>query len=249
MHEQVPHPAGNRAVFLQLGACAPHTAPVETRCKAKGPLMGIDIIALIKSLGYLGVWGVVFAESGIIFCFFFPGDSLLFTAGFLASQNILNIWVLVAGTLFTAITGNMLGYAVGKYIGLKLFSGPESRFLKRKHLEMTQRFYNKHGAVAVISARFMPIIRTFVPFLAGVAQMDYKKFMLYTVTGAFVWVVGLTFFGYFFGKLLPPEAVDKYLLPIIVAIIILSVLPSLWHIYKERKEMANEAKLGKSTSE
>ncbi len=201
--------------------------------------MGIDIVAMIKALGYMGVWAIVFAESGILVFFFLPGDSLLFTAGFLASQNILNIWVLVAGTLVMAIVGNMVGYAVGKYIGLKLFSGTQSsflsRFLKREHLEMTQRFYERHGAMAVISARFMPIIRTFVPFLAGVAQMDYKKFMLYTVTGAFVWVVGLTFFGYFFGKILPEDKVDQYLLPIIVGIIVLSLLPSFWHIYKERR--------------
>ena len=201
--------------------------------------MGIDIVAMIKALGYMGVWAIVFAESGILVFFFLPGDSLLFTAGFLASQNILNIWVLVAGTLVMAIVGNMVGYAVGKYIGLKLFSGTQSsflsRFLKREHLEMTQRFYERNGAMAVISARFMPIIRTFVPFLAGVAQMDYKKFMLYTVTGAFVWVVGLTFFGYFFGKILPEDKVDQYLLPIIVGIIVLSLLPSFWHIYKERR--------------
>lgn len=201
--------------------------------------MGIDIVAMIKALGYLGVWAIVFAESGLLFFFFLPGDSLLFTAGFLASQNILNIWVLVAGTLVMAIIGNMVGYAIGKYIGLKLFSGQQSpflsRFLKREHLAMTQRFYERHGAMAVISARFMPIIRTFVPFLAGVAQMDYKKFMLYTVTGAFVWVVGLTFFGYFFGKILPKDKVDQYLLPIIVGIIVLSLLPSFWHFYRERK--------------
>ncbi len=198
--------------------------------------MSIEIIPIIKSLGYLGVWGMVFAESGIVFFFFLPGDSLLFTAGFLASQNFLNIWLLVGGTLAAAIAGNIVGYFVGKYVGMKLFA-KESRFLKRKHLEMTQRFYVKHGAMAVISARFMPIVRTFVPFLAGVAQMDYKKFMSYTVIGAFVWVGGLCFFGYFFGKILPPEAVDKFLLPIIVAIILLSFLPSLWHIHKERKEM------------
>jgi membrane-associated protein len=197
--------------------------------------MGIDIIPIIKSLGYAGVWGIVFAESGIIFAFFLPGDSLLFTAGFLASQDYLNIAVLIGGTLVAAITGNMLGYAVGKYVGLKLFA-KESRFLKKKHLEMTQRFYAKHGAMAVIMARFMPIVRTFVPFLAGVVQMDYKKFMLYTVVGAILWVMGLCLFGYAFGKVIPEEHVDKYLLPIVVGIIIASLLPSLWHIYKERKD-------------
>lgn len=202
--------------------------------------MGIDIVALIKSLGYLGVWAVVFAESGLVFCFFFPGDSLLFTAGFLASQDFLDVWILMTGTFIAAIVGNMLGYAVGKYIGLRIFSRPEGRFLKRKHFEMTERFYIKHGAMAVVTARFMPIIRTFVPFLAGVVRMDYRKFMLYSVVGAFVWVFGLTLFGFYFGKLLPPEAVDKYLLPIIVAIIVISLLPSFWHIYKER-QLARQA--------
>ena len=196
--------------------------------------LGIDIIPVIKSLGYLGVWGMVFAESGVVFFFFLPGDSLLFTAGFLASQDFLNIWALIGGAFVAAVTGNMVGYAVGKYVGMKLFA-KDTRFLKRRHLEMTQRFYAKHGATAVISARFMPIIRTFVPFLAGVAQMDYRKFMLYTVTGAFLWIGGLSFFGYFFGRMLPPEAVDKYLLPIIVAIIIVSFVPSIYHVYKERK--------------
>lgn len=197
--------------------------------------MGIDIIPVIKSLGYLGVWGMVFAESGIVFFFFLPGDSLLFTAGFLASQEYLNIGILIAGTLVAAITGNMVGYWIGKHVGLRLFKEGDTRFLKKKHLEMTQRFYEKHGAMAVISARFMPIIRTFVPFLAGVVRMDYKKFMLYTVVGALIWVGGLCIFGYVFGAVLPEDQVDKYLLPIIVAIIIVSFLPSLWHLHQERR--------------
>jgi membrane-associated protein len=170
-----------------------------------------------------------------VFAFFAPGDSLLFTAGFLASQDYLNIAILIGGAFISAILGNILGYVVGKYIGLKLFNKFEGRFLKRKHLEMTERFYAKHGAMAVITARFMPIFRTFVPFLAGMVQMDYKKFLSYTVIGAFFWVFGLTLFGYFFGKLLPADMVDKFLLPIIVAIMVISMLPSVWHIYQERK--------------
>lgn len=202
--------------------------------------MSIEIIPIIKSLGYLGVWGILFAESGLIFFFFLPGDSLLFTAGFLASQEFLNIWILSIGGFFAAIIGNIVGYAVGKYIGMKLFNlRPDhiiSRVLKRKHLEMTQRFYARHGAMAVISARFMPIIRTFVPFLAGLVQMDYRKYLSYSVVGAALWVFGLTFFGYFFGRMLPPDQVDKYLLPIILGIIILSFVPSVIHILKDRAE-------------
>ena len=194
---------------------------------------GIDIVALIKTLGYLGVWAILFAESGILFFFFLPGDSLLFTAGFLASQGFLNIVILSAGGFIAAMTGNLLGYEVGRRVGLRLFDRPDSRFLKRKHLEMTQRFFEKHGAMAVIMARFMPIIRTFTPFLAGAVFMPYRRFFLHTVIGAVLWAVGLCVAGYYFGRLMPPDQVDRYLLPIIVGIIIASLLPSLWHIYRE----------------
>lgn len=197
--------------------------------------MHFDLIALIKSLGYLGVWGIVFAESGIVFCFFFPGDSLLFTAGFLASQDIFDIFILTGGCFAAAVTGNMLGYEVGRRIGLKLFARGDTRFFKLKHLTMTQRFYAQHGGKAIILARFMPIIRTFAPFMAGMAQMDYKRFTLYNLIGAAVWAIGLCVFGYAFGQILPADQVDKYLLPIIGAIIVLSLLPSFFHVLKERR--------------
>ena len=196
---------------------------------------GLDILGLIKSLGYAGIWGAVFLESGVLAFFFLPGDSLLFTAGFLASQDFLNIYLLVAGCFVAAVTGNMLGYEIGRRVGLRLFARGDGRFVKRAHLEMTQRFYERHGAMAVITARFMPIIRTFVPFLAGVAQVPYRRFMLYTVVGAFLWGVCLTVAGFFFGRILPPEHVDQYLLPIIGGIILLSFLPSAWHLHRERK--------------
>lgn len=197
--------------------------------------MSLDPLSLIKSLGYLGVWSIVFAESGILMFFFLPGDSLLFTAGFLASQDFMNIWLLMGGCLLAAITGNMLGYEIGRRVGLKLFKNGDTRFLKVKHLEMTQAFYEKHGAMAVIMARFLPIIRTFVPFLAGVAGMPYRKFLSYTVIGGLAWVCGLCIFGFVLGHLIPAEQVDRYLLPIILGIIVLSLLPSLYHIYKEYK--------------
>lgn len=196
----------------------------------------MELLSLIKSLGYLGIWGTVFAESGVLFLFFLPGDSLLFTAGFLASQGHLDIVILIIGCLIAAITGNMLGYEVGRRIGLKLFKDGESRFLKKKHLEMTQRFYNKHGRMTIIMARFMPIIRTFAPFLAGVVGMPYKIFMVYTIIGAFIWAGGLCVLGLFLGNIIPPEHIDEYLLPIIFAIIVVSLLPSFYHIYKEHKE-------------
>lgn len=194
-----------------------------------------DLISLIQAIGYLGVWGVVFIESGIVFCFFFPGDSLLFTAGFLASQEIFNILLLTGGCFAAAVSGNMLGYEIGRRLGLKLFARGDTRFFKLKHLSMTQNFYARHGGKAIILARFMPIIRTFAPFLAGMAQMDYKRFMAYNLIGAAAWTLGLCLFGYFFGRLLPADQVDKYLMPIIITIIVVSVLPSIYHIYKERR--------------
>lgn len=197
-------------------------------------MTGIDVLALIKSLGYAGIWATVFAESGILFFFFMPGDSLLFTAGFLASQGFLNIWLLTGGCFIAAVTGNMCGYEIGRRVGLKLFAKGDTRLLKRKHLEMTQQFYERHGKMTLIMARFMPVIRTFTPFLAGVAGMPYPTFMIYTVIGAVLWVGGLCFLGLFLGNIIPPDHIDHYLLPIIVAIIILSFLPSLYHLYKER---------------
>lgn len=200
--------------------------------------MHIDILALIKALGYFGVWGIVFAESGIIFCFFLPGDSLLFTAGVLAAQGFLNLGILAVGCFIAAVTGNLLGYEVGKRVGLRLFKNGDTRFLKVKHLHMTQHFFNKHGKMAIILARFLPIIRTFTPFLAGVAQVPYKLFVFYSIAGALAWAVGLTVLGYLLGEMIPAEQLDRYLLPIILAIIVASVLPSAWHIYQAHKNGA-----------
>lgn len=197
--------------------------------------MSLDPLSLIKSLGYLGVWGILFAESGILMFFFLPGDSLLFTAGFLASQGYMDIGLLVGGGIFAAVTGNMLGYEVGRRFGLRLFKNGDTRFLKVKHLEMTQRFYEKHGRMTIIMARFLPIIRTFAPFLAGVAGMPYKRFLIYTIIGALAWVGGLCLFGLLLGNIIPPDHIDRYLLPIIIGIIVLSLLPSFYHIYKEYK--------------
>ncbi len=198
------------------------------------------ILSIIQSLGYAGVWGAVFLESGVPFCFFFPGDSLLFTAGFLASQELMNIWLLIGGCFIAAVTGNMLGYEIGRRIGLKLFEKGDTRFLKRKHLEMTQRFYERHGRMTIVMARFMPVIRTFAPFLAGIVAMPYRIFILYTIGGAALWVGGLCLAGLFLGNLIPPEQIDTYLLPIILAIIVASFMPSVYHIYKERKLAKSE---------
>ncbi len=195
--------------------------------------MHFDLLALIKTLSYWGVWGIVFAESGIVFCFFLPGDSLLFTAGVLAAQGFLNLAILAIGCFIAAVTGNLLGYEVGKRVGMRLFKNGDTRFLKMKHLKMTESFFERHGKMTIILARFLPIIRTFTPFLAGVARVPYRLYVIYSIIGALAWAVGLTVLGYFLGELIPAEQLDRYLLPIVLGIIVLSIMPSAWHIYRE----------------
>jgi membrane-associated protein len=195
--------------------------------------MHFDLLSLIKSLGYFGVWAVVFAESGLLVGFFLPGDSLLFSAGFLASQNVLNIAVLIFGCFVCAVLGDNVGYATGHRFGRRLFQREDSWLFHKKHLITTQNFYEQHGRKALILARFMPVVRTFAPIVAGIGSMRYRTFVVYNLVGAALWTIGVTLLGYFLGQAIPPEQIDKYLLPIVVLIIVVSVLPSLLHIYKE----------------
>ena len=192
-----------------------------------------DIVALIKTVGYFGVFGIIFAESGLLIGFFLPGDSLLFTAGFLASQDYLNIWILVTGSVISAILGDNVGYAFGKKIGVKIFTKEDSLFFHKDNIKKTQDFFEKHGPKALILARFVPIVRTFTPILAGVGTMEYKVFFLYNVVGGILWAFGLPMLGFTLGNLIPD--IDKYLLPIILLIIFVSVLPNLIHIYKDER--------------
>ena len=193
----------------------------------------LDPMTIIKTLGLAGVLFIAFAESGLFFGFFLPGDSLLFTAGFLASQNYLNINILVWGAFIAAILGDTVGYWFGKKIGPKIFCREDSFFFHKKHVESAQRFYDKHGNKTIFLARFIPIVRTFAPIVAGVGMMKYKSFLTYNVIGGFVWAFGTVYAGYFLGQIIP--GVDKYLLPIILIIIVISFLPVAFEIYKERK--------------
>ncbi|MEK7477915.1 MAG: DedA family protein [Patescibacteria group bacterium] len=180
---------------------------------------------LIKSGGYLGLFAIIFAESGLFFGFFLPGDSLIFTAGFLASQNYLNIWLLIPILFIAAVLGDNFGYGFGKKVGPKIFTKKDSLFFDQENLNRANLFYEKHGAKTLILARFMPVIRTFAPILAGVGQMDYAKFFLYNLVGGALWTISLPLLGYYLGRTIPD--IDKYLLPIILLIIFLSILPSL----------------------
>jgi membrane-associated protein len=197
--------------------------------------MHFDLPELIKSIGYFGIWAIVFAESGLLVGFFLPGDSLLFTSGFLASQNFLDVRVLIFGCFVFAVLGDNVGYATGYRFGRRLFQKDDSWLFHKKHLVTAQNFYNQHGRKAVVLARFMPIIRTFAPIVAGMGSMQYRTFMAYNLIGGFVWTVGMTLLGYFLGKVIPAEQIDKYLLPIILAIIVVSLIPSIVHLIQEKR--------------
>ncbi len=193
----------------------------------------MDLQNLIHSIGYLGVFAIIFIESGIFFGFFLPGDSLLFTAGFLASQGLMSLPILLVGCFIAAVLGVNVGYAFGHKVGRKLFEREDSRFFHRENLIATENFYQKYGAKAIVLARFVPIVRTFAPIVAGIAKMDYPVFIKFNLIGALLWAVGVTTAGYFLGKLVPHA--DHYLLPIVLVIIVISVIPGLLHMIKARR--------------
>jgi membrane-associated protein len=200
--------------------------------------MHFDLPTLIKTFGYPLVWGIVFAESGLLVGFLLPGDSLLFVAGFLCSisKTGLNIWVMAFGCFAFAVLGDSVGYYTGKRFGRKLFDKEDSKFFKKKHLMAAEEFFDRQGKTAIILARFMPFIRTFAPIVAGIAAMRYKTFILYNVIGGFVWGVGLTVLGYFLGKSIPEDQIDRYLIPITLLIMFISLSPSIFHIVKARQD-------------
>lgn len=193
-----------------------------------------DIETLIKTVGYIGILGIVFAESGLFIGFFLPGDSLLFTAGFLASQGFLDIGTLALLSFIGAVAGDSFGYYFGKKIGPKIFTKEDSLFFHKAHIARAQHFYEKHGPKTIIIARFMPVVRTFAPILAGVGNMKYNVFVIYNVVGGFLWAVGLSVLGFFLGNTVPN--IDRYLFPIIGGIIFVSFLPSIIHIIRSRED-------------
>ena len=190
--------------------------------------MHIDLISLIQTVGYLGVFTIVFLESGMMIGFFFPGDSLLFTAGFLSSQGILDIKVLMAGCFAAAVLGDSVGYYIGQKFGRKLFNKEKSIWFHKDHLLRAQRFYDKHGGKTIILARFIPVIRAFAPVVAGVGLMKYKRFVVFNLVGAVLWAIIIPLLGFYLGSAIPD--VDQYMLPIVGIIIVASFLPVLHHV-------------------
>ena len=178
--------------------------------------------SLLETFGTIGLFTIVFVESGLLVGFFLPGDSLLFTAGLLASQGKLNFAVIFVGCMLAAILGDQVGYSIGRTAGPRLLAR-ERWFTQRRHVARAERFFNRRGGQAVLIARFVPIVRTFVPVMAGVVRMPYRKFLAWNIAGGVLWGGGVTTAGYILGETIP--SIDRYLLPIIGVIILVSIIP------------------------
>jgi membrane-associated protein len=196
--------------------------------------MHFDLQSIIQTIGYAGVFAVIFAESGLLIGFFLPGDSLLFTAGFLASQNFFNIHLLVLGCFIAAVAGDNIGYYIGHRWGRKLFKQKDSLLFHQDHLAKAEKFYEKHGGKAIILARFVPIIRTFAAVVAGIGKMKYSTFLLYDIIGGFLCAVIIPYLGYYLGRSIPD--IDKYLIPVIGLIILASIGPGIYHALRTKEQ-------------
>ena len=192
----------------------------------------LDPILIIKTVGLIGIIFIIFAETGLFFGFFFPGDSLLFTAGLLASQGIFNIYFLIIFCIIAAILGDSIGYWSGKKYGRKLFERDAGFFFKKQRIYDAEEFYEKHGKYTIIIARFVPIIRTFAPIVAGIGKMHYSTFLSYNIFGGIIWVMGMSLLGYFLGGMITNP--DKYIIPIALLIIFLSFIPVVIKIVKHK---------------
>lgn len=190
---------------------------------------------LLITTGYLGIFAIIFAESGLLIGFFLPGDSLLFTAGFLASLDnpVFSLPILCVLCCIAAVLGDNVGYAFGHRIGRKLFQKEDSLLFSKNNLLKAESFYEKYGGRAIILARFIPIVRTFAPIVAGIGTMNYRRFVAYNLIGGTLWTIGISCAGYALGHLIPN--VDRYLLPIVILIIIVSVLPNVYHILESKE--------------
>lgn len=194
-------------------------------------MFGIDLAHIIEAGGILLVAAIVFAESGLLIGFFLPGDSLLFTAGLLAAQGHMSIVPLVLAVTAAAIIGDSVGYNIGKHAGKRIFKRDDSLLFHKDHIMRAEKFYEAHGGKAIILARFVPVVRTFAPVVAGVGTMQYRKFLSYNIIGALLWATGITILGYLLGTKIPD--IEHYLLPVIAGIILISVAPAAYHILKE----------------
>lgn len=201
----------------------------------------LDVHFLVQTFGYAGITAVIFAETGLMLGFFLPGDSLLITGGIFAAKGDMNIAILVLLLFIASFFGNIVGYFFGHKVGKRLFQREDSVLFHKKHIKNANAFYEKYGGKAIVLARFMPIIRTFAPIVAGIADMDFKTFVVYSLIGGLLWAVGLTLLGFFVGNLIP----DKYFEPIILLVILLSISPAMYHALKSPETRKRLLSLGR----
>ncbi len=203
-----------------------------------------DLPALVQWAGYVGLTIIIFAETGLLVGFFLPGDSLLVTAGLLAADPAfgLNIWLLGAILTVAAIVGDSVGYSVGRAAGARIFTREDSIFFNKKHLLRAHAFYEKHGGKTIILARFMPIVRTFAPVVAGVGEMHYRSFVAYNIVGGTLWIWSMLLIGWFLARSVP--GVAEHIEKVILLVIFLSILPGIIAALRERKQNKNASPAG-----
>lgn len=193
----------------------------------------MDVRGLVAAGGTLMVCAIVFVETGLFVGFFLPGDSLLFSAGLFAATGHLSLAALLVFGSLCAVAGDQLGYLIGRKAGQTLYRRPDSRFFKKKHLERAHDFYEKYGGKTIVLARFMPIVRTFAPAVAGAAEMNYSKFVFYNIAGGLLWVWSMVLSGYTLGRMFPD--IYNYIHLVIGIVVFLSILPGIIEFYRERK--------------
>lgn len=199
--------------------------------------MDFDLVKLIETVGYAGLTFIIFAESGLLIGFFFPGDSLLLTAGLLASRGVLDIYILIPLLFVAAVLGDNVGYWFGAKTGPKIFTRPNSLLFKRENLLKAQAFYEKHGGKTITLARWVPVIRTFAPIVAGAAQMNYRRFIMFNLVGGVLWAIGMLLLGFFLGRAFGSiEGVDKYFTLLVLAFFFIPGIPTLVHVWKDNRQ-------------
>jgi membrane-associated protein len=197
-----------------------------------------DVETLVRVGGLTAMTAIIFAETGLMIGFFLPGDSLLVTAGVFAAAGQLNIWTLNALLIVAAIAGDTVGYWFGRRVGLALFKRPKSLLFNPDHLRRAHDFYEKHGGKTIIIARFMPVIRTFAPIVAGMGEMNYRRFLSFNVFGGFFWVISMTWIGYFLGRM---PGVREHIEIVIIIVVFLSILPGIIALARERMKKRKAA--------
>lgn len=201
-------------------------------------LFGLELTEVIRAIGVIGIAAIVFAESGLLIGFFLPGDTLLFTAGFLAHEGLLgNVHLMVAVLFVAAVLGDNVGYWFGHKVGRRLFQKKDSILFHQDNLQRAEKFYEKYGPITIVVARFTPLVRTFAPIVAGIGKMNYKRFMFYNLAGGLLWVTSITYLGYFGGAFLESRGIDveALVMPVIALAVLITAASPVYHILREPK--------------